>query len=81
MSGPSAARPRLRRREAAAYLLEVHGVPVAVATLAKMATVGGGPLITYFGRRPLYACSDLDSWASGKLAAPVASTSGRNVDV
>ena len=74
MSDP---RPRLRRKEAAAYLFERHGVPVAVATLAKMATVGGGPSITYFGRIPLYALADLDAWAAQKLEAPVASTSER----
>lgn len=70
-------RPRLRRNEASAYLLETHGVPLAVATLAKMATVGGGPKITYFGRIPLYARTDLDAWASSRLAAPVGSTAQR----
>ena len=70
-------RPRLRRKEASAYLLEKHGVPTAVATLAKMATVGGGPAITYFGRIPLYDRTDLDAWADSKLAAPVSSTSER----
>ncbi|MDP2779847.1 hypothetical protein [Devosia sp.] len=72
-------KPRLRRREAAAYLLDAHGVPVAVATLAKMATVGGGPAITYFGRIPLYARGDLDAWAGQKLGQPVASTAGKAV--
>lgn len=72
-----AERPRLRRREAAAYLLETHGVPVAVATLAKAASVGGGPAITYFGRIPLYAKTDLDAWAEAKLNSPVLSTSER----
>jgi hypothetical protein len=71
------ARPRIRRKEAAAYLFETHGVPIAVATLAKMATVGGGPAITYFGRVPLYALSDLDAWAAAKLGQPVGSTSER----
>jgi len=68
-------KPRLRRKEAATYLIEVHGVPIAVATLAKMATVGGGPAITYFGRIPLYAREDLDAWAAAKLGRPVGSTS------
>lgn len=70
-------KPRLRRKEAATYLLNNHGVPIAVATLAKMATVGGGPNITYFGRVPLYATEDLDAWAAKKLESPVSSTSGR----
>jgi len=70
-------RPRLRRKEAVAYLFETHGVPIAVATLAKMATVGGGPAITYFGRIPLYALTDLDEWAKKRLSSPVGSTSER----
>jgi hypothetical protein len=53
-------------------------VPVAVATLAKFATVGGGPAITYFGRIPLYARTDLDAWAVAKLGRPVASTAERD---
>ncbi len=41
---PTALRkPRLRRWEAAEYLRLVHGIEVAPATLAKWATVGGGP--------------------------------------
>lgn len=42
-----------------------------------MATVGGGPAITYFGRIPLYALGDLDAWAAKKFEAPVGSTSER----
>lgn len=70
-------RPRLRRTEASAYLLEAHGVPIAIATLAKMATVGGGPKITYFGRIPLYGRADFDDWAKTRLAMPVGSTAER----
>lgn len=70
-------KPRLRRKDAAAYLLNSHGIPIAIATLAKMASVGGGPSITYFGRVPLYALGDLDDWAAVKLGQPVASTSER----
>lgn len=77
-STPTPSRPRLRRKEAAVYLFETHGVPIAVATLAKMATVGGGPAITYFGKVPLYALEDLDKWATQKLERPVHSTAERN---
>lgn len=76
---PLPPRPRLRRKEAAQYLGEQHGVPIAVATLAKMATVGGGPQITYFGRIPLYDRQDLDAWAAEKLCRSVASTAERGV--
>ena len=68
-------RPRLRRAEAAEYLLEHHGLPVAAKTLAKYATVGGGPKFEKFGHVPLYPTALLDEWAAAKLGLPVASTS------
>ena len=70
-------RPRLRRSEVPAYLMDKHGIPIALATLNKMATVGGGPAMRYAGRIPLYDVSDLDQWASQRLSGPVTSTSGR----
>ncbi len=68
-------RPRLRRWNAAEYLGDVHGVQIAPATLAKLASVGGGPAITYFGKIPLYALLDLDAWAHSRLHNPIWSTS------
>lgn len=38
-------RPRLRRNEVPAYLMGKFGIPVALRTLNKMATVGGGPAV------------------------------------
>ncbi|RUM16312.1 hypothetical protein EFB14_03040 [Rhizobium fabae] len=70
-------RPRLRRSEVPGYLMEKHGIPIALATLNKMATVGGGPAMRYAGRIPLYDVEDLDRWAAGRLSRPVASTSER----
>lgn len=70
-------RPRLRRNEVPAYLLEKHGIPIAVATLNKLASIGGGPLMTYAGRIPLYHVDDLDAWAKQRLSPPVASTAER----
>lgn len=67
-------RPRLRRWDAAKYLGDVHGIQIAAATLAKLASIGGGPAITYFSKVPLYALSDLDAWALSKLHAPIWST-------
>lgn len=71
-------RPRLRRTEVPAYLMEKHGIPVAVATLNKLASIGGGPLMTYSGRIPLYHVDDLDTWAEQRLSKPVGSTSERS---
>lgn len=69
--------PRLRRKQVPAYLVEKHGIPIAVATLNKLATIGGGPPMQYVGRIPLYHVDDLDRWAEGKLGKTVHSTSER----
>ncbi|ASP55476.1 hypothetical protein CDO31_29500 (plasmid) [Sinorhizobium meliloti] len=71
------AKPRLRRSEVPEYMLRKHGIPVALSTLAKMATVGGGPAMQHAGRIPLYHISDLDAWAVERLSKPVRSTSER----
>lgn len=70
-------RPRLRRSEVPEYLMAKHGIPVALATLNKMASVGGGPSMRYAGRIPLYDVEDLDRWAASRLSAPVTSTSDK----
>jgi hypothetical protein len=54
--------------------MEKHGIPIALKTLNKFASNGGGPLITYAGRIPLYDIANLDAWAAGRLSAPVRST-------
>ncbi len=66
---------RLRRAEAATYLLETHGIRRAVGTLAKLAVIGGGPRFRVAGRTPLYSTDDLDAWAESILSPPVGSTS------
>jgi hypothetical protein len=70
-------RPRLRRKDVPAYLAEQHGMDIAVATLAKLATIGGGPVMQYDGRIPLYHVDDLDAWAAARLSKPVRSTAER----
>lgn len=67
--------PRLRRREASAYLAEVHGVQEAPATLAKKACLGGGPVFESFGRVPYYRTESLDNYAESRLSGPRRSTS------
>jgi len=71
-------RPRIRRSEVPAYLMDKHGIPVALATLNKMASQGGGPTMQYSGRIPLYHVDDLDRWANERLTKPVASTSEKS---
>lgn len=68
-------RPRLRRSEVPAYLMDKFGIPIALRTLNKMASLGGGPVMQYSGRIPLYHVDDLDRWANDRLTKPVASTS------
>ncbi|POO55075.1 hypothetical protein CTT39_17415 [Agrobacterium rosae] len=68
-------RPRLRRTDVPSYLAAKHGIDIAVSTLAKMATVGGGPMMQYSGRIPLYHVNDLDTWANDRLSKSVHSTS------
>ena len=68
----------LRRKQAAAYLLENYGFGSA-KTLAKLATLGGGPEIFYAGRLPLYVQEKLDDWALAKISPPVRSTSEKKI--
>lgn len=72
-------RPRLRRKDVPTYLAEKHGIDIAVATLNKLATVGGGPEMQYSGRIPLYHTDALDAWADARLSKPVRSTSERGL--
>lgn len=67
-------RPRLRRSEVPAYMMQKHGIPVALRTLNKLASIGGGPVMQYAGRIPLYRPEDLDAWAEQRLSKPVRST-------
>ena len=53
----------LSRKEAAAYLNVVKA-----ATLAKLATIGGGPRFFKFGHRVGYRIEDLDSWAKARTS-------------
>ena len=68
-------KPRLRRWEASEYMELAHGLTVAPATLAKLASVGGGPGFHRVGRIPLYPRDELDRWATEKLGCMVMSTS------
>jgi hypothetical protein len=68
--------PRLLRRKAASkYLDDVHGIPCAPSTLAKLACIGGGPVFRRAGRIPLYSTDHLDDYAASRLSGPMRSTS------
>jgi len=68
-------RPRLRRWEASAYLKDEFGIVVAPATLAKLASVGGGPKFQKQNTTVLYPLDELDAWAAKRLGPVVSSTS------
>jgi len=72
--------PELRlTRDAAAAALTKAGFPIRMATLATLASRGGGPPFRKFGARPLYQWSDLLAWAQSRLGPPKHSTSEADV--
>jgi hypothetical protein len=75
ISGTSAQPRRHRRTEASAYLKTVWGLDYKPVTLAKLATIGGGPRFEHAGRIPLYRQDELDAWAAAKLSPLKSSTS------
>ncbi len=66
----------LRRREVAEYLTRA-GYRISEATLSTLATRGGGPPMTYWGRLPLYDRHAVLAWAKARAGDPVASTAER----
>ena len=72
---PALRKPRLRRWEASEYLKLAHGIELAPATLAKLASVGGGPPFQKSNRTPLYPVPQLDVWAVERLGGLKRSTS------
>ena len=67
---------RLSRKEAADFLTNL-GYKTAPATLAKLASIGGGPVFESFGRKPLYKPADLLNWAQARSSGPRQSTSDK----
>jgi hypothetical protein len=65
----------MRRKQASEYLLEVHGVSLSAATLAKLAVIGGGPPFRKDGPFPMYEPPGLDAFAIRRLGPLRASTS------
>ena len=59
----------LTRRQAAEYVKR-KGLPCAASTLAKLATIGGGPSFQKFGRNVVYTCANLDAWIQARLSDP-----------
>ena len=70
-----APRKLMTTREAAGYLMDRHGLPVAEKSLAKWRWSGAGPRFHKAGtRRVVYQPAELDLWASARLSEPMIST-------
>jgi hypothetical protein len=72
---PALRKPRLRRWEVSEYLKLMYGIEIAPATLAKWASIGGGPRFHKSLRTPLYPTAELDIWAVNRLGGLRNSTS------
>lgn len=68
--------PYLDRKAASDYIRS-QGFRCAPATLAKMATVGGGPVFRKFSRSVVYTRDELDEWILSRLSPPKANTADR----
>ena len=68
---------RLLRHEASVYLKATWGIDRKPSTLAKYASVGGGPKFEYAGRIPIYPQDELDAWARLILSPLCSSTADR----
>lgn len=76
MSPPITSNPdALLMRDQAAVALTERGYKTSKATLATLASRGGGPTFVKYGPRPLYRLSDLLAWAQSRLTPPRNSTS------
>ena len=60
---------RLSRRDTASALTRA-GFPISAATLASMASRGGGPVYALFNGRAIYRFADALAWAKGRTSAP-----------
>ncbi|WP_027152209.1 hypothetical protein [Mesorhizobium sp. WSM2561] len=65
---------RLRRKDASAYLLTVHGVSRTPKTLAKYAVTGGGPRYHKANNVPFYDTDNLDAWVEELFGEAVSSS-------
>ena len=72
MTSPTKLYPR---PDASAYLDETWGVKRSPSTLAKLASVGGGPKFRRLNRAVYYEESALDEWVLSLLSPPLSSTS------
>ena len=68
---------KLLNRFEAAQFIQNCGIPAKASTLAKYASIGGGPAMRKFGRRVLYEREEILKWIEAKLAPLHRSTSDK----
>jgi hypothetical protein len=61
----------LARNKAAEYITSIWGVPCSPKTLAKLASVGGGPEFRKGQRAALYEPAALDAWVQSRISSPL----------
>lgn len=66
---PPTDKDTLLLRKDAAIALSAAGYPIAVPTLATMASKGTGPKFRRFGSKTIYRWGDLIEWAESRSAA------------
>jgi hypothetical protein len=65
----------LNRQRAAEYIEATWGLPCSPRTLAKLASVGGGPMFHKALGVAVYEPQSLDIWAQSKISSPLARAS------
>ena len=62
----------LKRTEAAEYVRNELGIPCSVGYLAKLASIGGGPVFhKVHTRLAVYSIDELERWAKTRLSPPI----------
>ena len=68
---PDAWPKRMDTGTAARYLQDEHGLPTEPKTLVNHRAQRKGPVVQYFGAKPLYDRAELDRWANEDALQPV----------
>jgi hypothetical protein len=70
----------LNRTKAAQLIRDRFGIRCQPQTLAKLASIGGGPIFHKAGSQALYTEADLIIWAQTRISGPRASTSAPMIE-
>jgi hypothetical protein len=68
-------RTYMTRNDASRHLQQTYGLRCSPQTLAKYASIGGGPVFRKAAAQAIYTEADLNAWAEARISGPRASTS------